>query len=280
MLDECIGYPINKNIKMYGIATIELSANTFVYWEKTCKYYGYDYELLGRDKHWTGYGCKVKIFYDALLQTKSKYVVLMDTTDAFLCGSSDELYEKLSKQNSIIISGEMWPYYPSGKHDINKLKEHFEKIKESPQCYPNSGFIAGKTKEVLQLIKLHLGYHDDQVACFDTIYENKIPIKIDYFTEFMGNVPNYFTNRHISQEYFIYDTELQRYKSKLHNTCPIALHFPGKNRFTMHDFFYISHRFLAEPSGPSNSVGYVILVTLLTIFLLCLLSYKFGNYLI
>src|SRR5437868_9699423 len=123
--DIADNYCINPHIKVYGVATQELATTAFEYWEKTCKHYGYQYEVLGRDSRWIGFGLKIKLFCRALKQCSTEYAVIMDTTDTFMCGPADELYEKLQKlDNCLVISGEMKPWCP---HPKNKLKdlEHY-----------------------------------------------------------------------------------------------------------------------------------------------------------
>ena len=48
------------------------------------------------------------------------------------------------------------------------------------------------------MLEIHLDYKDDQVACFDTIYENKMELEIDYENEFVCNIPNYPFINHIN----------------------------------------------------------------------------------
>ena len=268
-------YPINPNIKLLTIATKELFDSTFKRWEITAKHYGYDYEILGRDTVWKGFSTKIGIYCNALKNTTTPYVVLTDCLDLFITAPSDELYHKfISQNNDIIIGSEMMLWYPNGKNNSIDINNYFNSIKQSPQAYPNSGFIMGKTSEVLKLMTSHLSHFDDQAACIDTIYENKFPISIDYRTEFVGNIPDYHGKMDDSLSYFEYDSVLNRYKSKLHGTMPVMLHFPGKNKSSFLEYYTNTHsEFLSQENNVSN-IG-LILFIILIILIILLVAYSY-----
>ena len=266
-------YPINPHVKLLAIATKEVPQSAFQRWEATAKYYGYDYEILGRDKSWEGFRSKTTIFCDKLKEVTAPYVVLTDCLDVFMTGSSDELYEKFLLENKdVIVGGELMMWYPKGNNDPTKVREYFEAIKEGPQFFPNMGFIMGKTSEMLKLITLHLPYDDDQGACFDTMYENKFPVSIDYRTSLVGNIPNYRDYAEAAINYFEYDAATRRYKSKLHGTTPVVLHFPGKNMLSFREFYTNTHSELAAQEEVVPNVGWVIFIVLVALILLIIMS--------
>ena len=274
-------YAINKNVKLLTIATREIPDQLYSKWKSTAKHYGYDYEILGRDQPWRGWNTKVRLFHDRLQTVDAPYVALTDSTDVFFCGCSDELYDKIVAQNkNLIMGGELQMYYPGGKHDRTKIEKFFESIKESPQLYPNAGFIMGKTEEVRKLMGLHLEYSDDQTACFDTIYEGKLPLYIDYNTEIIANVANYRDDPTKSTKYFEYDTNIGRYKNVTTNTVPVVFHFPGKFE-VIHDFYLRSQAGLENitNSNSNSNSNYVLglIIVLIILASIVIFSYYWIN---
>jgi len=266
-------YPINRNVKVLTVATREIAQRSYNKWETSAKYYGYDYEVLGRDHKWDGYGTKIRVYHEALKRITASHVALTDCTDLFFCGSSNELYDKfIATGKDIIVGGEIKIYYPGGKHHINIMKNHFTSIKESAQAFPNSGFIMGKTSEVLRLMELHIDYADDQGACFDTIYENKAPLVIDYKTHLIGNVPNYRSENNLSVSYFEYDAVLHRYKNRTHNTTPVVLHFPGKNWQIMQEFYSNSQFDLTNQNNTGFNAGWIFIGIIIVIIFFIILT--------
>ena len=268
-------YAMNPNIKLLTVATREIPENCYQLWESTAKYYGYDYSILGREERWSGFGTKIRVFYNALKTVGTPYVVMTDCVDAFFMGSSDELYDRfLAMDKDLIVGAEMQIYYPGGNKDINLVKEYFDKINPDnyPQVYPNSGFLMGRTAAMLKLMELHLPYKDDQVACFDTIYDNKMNLAIDYKAELVGNIPKYRIGALEAQEYFQYDSTLGRYKSVLHGSMPLLLHFPGKNLDIMRKFYAISHPELVIVESRGN-LGWILLAVVFVLALLLILAY-------
>lgn len=271
-------YPINQNIKLLAVATKEISPSSYQRWESTAIHYGYDYDIIGRDRKWEGFGSKIRLFHESLKNITTPYVVLTDCTDVFMCGSSDELYDKFIAENKdLIIGGEMKIYYPGGKYDRNTMIEFFSSIKQSPQSYPNSGFIMGKTHQVLELMKSNLEYEDDQGACFDAIYEGRTPMVIDYKTNLIGNVPNYGPENYRSVEYFKFNPIIRRYENSLHKTTPTIFHFPGKNWETMNNFFLMTESELISGSTENNA-GWIFLIILISFAIFLLIIYFWSKY--
>ncbi|CAH6418210.1 Bacterial protein of unknown function (HtrL_YibB) [uncultured virus] len=272
-------YPMNPNVKLLTVATKEIPEQLYYCWESTAKYYGYDYSVVGRDKRWAGFGTKIRIFYDALKTICTPYVVMTDCVDAFLTGSSDELYDKfLALEVDLIVGGEMQMYYPGGRNDSKSVRAYMDSIKESSQGYPNSGFLMGKTSEMLKLMELHLSYNDDQGACFDTIYNHKMPLAIDYKTDLVGNIPGYLKNGAEAIDYFEFDSTIGRYRNKTHGTLPVVLHFPGKNIRLMQTFYATTHPELVSKDNSAANVGWILLAVLLILIILIIIGYLIQHY--
>lgn len=272
-------YPVNKKLKVIAVATKELKPKKFQKWERTAKHFGYNYEIVGRNDKWRGFNTKIVLTYNKVKEVKEPFVILTDCSDIFFTGSSNEMYDKfISLKQDLIIGGELSQYCPKIKFNEEKIRKHFQKIGNGEHLYPNAGFIIGKTEEVLKLKELHLRYEDDQTACFETIYEGKMNLAIDYQTELIGNitnVPGIDTNR------FVFDSITSRYKNMHSGKYPTAFHFPGGN-FLMMDKFYDSimppDKITVNESLTSNNVKgmsiwawVIIAIAVVTLILLMLL---------
>ena len=269
-----VGYPINPKIKLYSVATKNIPESRYKRLQLTAKYYGYHYEFLGRNKEWQGFNSKIKLYNEALAHTKEPYTILVDCNDLFICASSDELCNKFEAlKKDLIVGGERIPHYPSNgnKNDIFK---YFENIKHSDQAYPNSGFIMGKTDKLKQLMELHMGYKDDQVACFDTIYHNKMNLSIDYNITLIGNVPNYRQIK--SEEDYEFNNKLRRYKNIQSGEYPAVLHFPGGSVYMMDKFFMNQNEELLLSDTFHTGTGFIFLI--LFIIIIFLFAILFPTY--
>jgi hypothetical protein len=268
-------YGINPNIKLLTVATKEINKSSYEKWELTANHYGYNYEIIGRNDSWRGFGTKLKLYNQKLQNVTEPYTVLTDCTDLFFCGSSTELYDKfIQSGKDLIIGGELELYYPGGKHNKDHIRTHFESIKESPQAYPNSGFIMGKTENVRKLMEINQEYIDDQAACFDTIYENKLPLVIDYKTSLIGNIPNYKENTYKAVGYFEFDPKLKRYKNVTNGETPVVLHFPGKNWHVMQEFYNISQSELTTDQSDTNTAtGWIFIAIVIILIVIIIIAY-------
>lgn len=276
-------YPVNNNIKVLTVATKNLAKSTYQSWENTARHYGYNYEILGQNTDWKGFQTKIKLYHERLLTVTEPYTVLVDSTDVFFCGSADELFDKLcDSKTDVIVGGEYELYYPEhkgGKYSREQLTSHFENKahQTSRFIYLNSGFIVGKTTALRKLMRVHLDeqYQDDQVACIDSMYQQIVPITLDYATRIIGNVPNYGTREHV--KCFEYDKDQGRHRNNISGEYPIAFHFPGKNWHAMHEFYNISQRdaFTTTPVTPGSSVntGFIFFVVIIVIIIVLLLLF-------
>jgi len=271
-------YAKNTNLKLLTVATREIKDDHFIKWKKSAEHYGYDYEILSRTEKWNGFGTKIISYHNALTKLTTPYVVMTDCVDLFFTGSSYELLDKFLALNvDLIVGAEMQIAYPNGRHDSNLIQKFFEQIAEGPQMFPNSGFLMGKTSEMLKLMELNLGQIDDQAACFDAIYEGKMPLHIDYKTELIGNVPNYHRDNHLAIDYYQFDPKLQRYKSKLHNTYPPVFHFPGGNWEPMEKFYLDINPELSDINTVNNGPTVFIFVIIIILIIFLLLMFHYHN---
>lgn len=271
-------YGIENRVKLLTLATREIASTAFRAWETTARHYGYNYEIIGRNDSWKGFGTKIRAFYNRLQNVTEPYTILTDCTDLFFCGSAVEAYDKFTKLDSeVIVGGEMIAHYPGNTHDKKELQSFFEEIRESAQAFPNSGFIMGKTQALKELMELHLNYKDDQVPCFDTIYEDKYPLDIDYQTQLIGNVPNYKQSIERAINYFEFDDKMGRYRNAHSKEYPVAFHFPGSNWGAMQMFYTRGLPLVViqstDDDSSSSSAGWVFVIILVIVALLTLALY-------
>lgn len=261
-------YPINNHIKLLTVASENIKPEQYQKWEQSAQYYGYNYEVLGRNSKWVSFNTKIKLCYDRLQSIKEQYTVITDCTDLFMCAPSQELYEKLSNRN-LVVGGEWGMFYRKGKYADNIIKSHFESIKKSEHAFPNGGFVCGQTTQVLKLMEAIIDYEDDQGGYYDIIYEKKLDFDIDYETKFVGNILDY---GNINTKYqFYFDEKRRRYINKQNGEAPIALHFPGKYWNAMKEFWHTS-----QTDSESNEENWLILI----IFVLVIIVFIVVLYLI
>ena len=225
------------DVKLLCVATKEVKREDYKVWEETAKYFGYDYEILGRNESWGGWARRLKFYKDKILEINHPYIVLTDATDAFISGPPREIKEKfLAMNKNAVVGAEMRIHYAKGDHHKKEIANFFDGRKESEQRFPNGGFVMGKRENVLELLEINRDCRDDQASYFDTIYENKMDLSIDYHTELAGNVPNYQSGNVESIGYFSFDEKSKRYKNIHNGNAPCVFHFPGRNWNPMGNF--------------------------------------------
>ena len=261
-------YPIDPRVQLYAVSTIEVAPHTYERWKSSAIYYGFQPQVLCSDQTWKGFQVKIRGLYQGVKNCTSEYVVLTDTSDVYFQGSSTELCDKfinkfINLNQDIIVGGEQIMYYPIATYDKKTVDDYFDGIKQGPQCYPNTGFVMGKTKSVLALLESIYDKHDDQAAIIDVFFEGKQPITIDYRTELIGNIPKYPGG--FGNDYFVLDEKTKRHVSTLHGTSPIVLHFPGKN-FSIMDQYY--NQGVYDSSAENNWYWLLIILAILIIVLM------------
>lgn len=270
-------YGIHPDIKLLTVATKEISPSSYERWETTARHYGYNYEILGRNESWKGFRTKTILYNQRVKTITEPYTILTDCLDLFFIGSSHEIFDKFIKSGKdVIIGGEMEIWYIKGKYDKHEIKSFFSTLANgNTQAYPNSGFIMGKTEVIRKLMEINVSHEDDQAACFETIYENKLPLSIDYDTSIIANVPNYKENYEKAVKNFEFDDKLKRYRNKHSNELPVVLHFPGKNMQVMQEFYVISQPDLATQSNTTTTTntGWILIGVVLLLIIIAILIY-------
>lgn len=266
-------YPINNQIKLLTVASENISPGQYQKWEQSARYYGYNYEILGRNDKWISFNTKIKLCYQRLQSIKEQYTVITDCTDLFMCAPSQELYEKLKNVN-LVVGGEWGMFYRKGKYPDNIIKKYFEDIKKSEHAFPNGGFVCGRTDQVLKLMEHIIDYEDDQGGYYDIIYEKKLDFNIDYETKFVGNILDY---GNINTKYQFYFNEKQRrYINKKSGEAPIALHFPGKHWNAMKEFWNVSQT--ESDTNEDSWLSLIFFVLVIIVFIIIIyLIHRLSN---
>lgn len=280
-----VPYAVCPDLKVLTLATMEVPESRITRWLKTADYFGYNYEVLCRGDKWGGWNKKIRHCYEAMKKVDTPYTLICDCTDVFFAGSSHEMVQNFAASgHNIMVGGEMYVHYQKGHNDRDEVADYLDGIKQSPQRYPNGGFIMGKTSELLKLFEMNIDYHDDQAGYFDAMYEHKIPMTIDYRTILVGNVPNYRGKMEESVGYYEYDPVRRRYRSKIHGTYPCAFHFPGGNWNPMHQFYITGVPAAASAnsitatstSTDGATVGWVVAVVLLILVIVLVIAVLMG----
>lgn len=236
-----IGYPLCPHLKVLTVVTREISDKTIDKWRNSASYYGYDWEIVGRNKRWEGWSGRTKMYLGACESLQSPVIMTTDGTDVIFTGSAWEAYEKYqSMAQPTIVGGEYIIAY-SGKRDHYKVEDFFVKRAKSRFAYPNAGMIIGGKKEITNLFRLNQDSPDDQAGIMDIMMDGIHPVEIDYDTAIFGNVPN--LSDYSKWEIGFWDHKDQREgKSRPSNTVtgnrPCVMHFPGNHHLPQTEFYH------------------------------------------
>lgn len=236
---------IENNLLILTVATKEVSDKKISQWKYTVNNFGYKYLILGRSDKWQGFKTKISLYMKELKNIKEKYVCAVDCTDLFFCAYWWETIIKIKNINSCVVGGEKFMMYNKGKYPYRRVHDT---ISKKHNLYPNSGYIIGKTTDLLDLFTFGKNYNDDQALCYDIIVENKkIHMVVDDLNSFVANIPDYGLTENLNiYNTLSYDPSCCRYKNLSTKNYPVALHYPNKNWLYM-DIMYKS-LFLTELS--------------------------------
>jgi len=172
------------------VVTVETNLNENSYnFLKTLSLRGWDYFVYGIGKPWTGFGCKLQYYSEALAELHpERLVVLCDARDVFCTRSPrDFLTAFHGFQKPILVSMEN---FCGGKiHDpqdekmcwdvpLNSYWDACGIKKPDIRPYVNSGLIAGRVKDIMAFLLWALSkkYTDDQQAL--GFYINQFPQRV------------------------------------------------------------------------------------------------------
>lgn len=255
-LGTCCGenYATNENLKVLAAATREVSEEKYKYLTLTAQRYGYDLEILGRDQKWENFATKTKLCADRIKTVKQQVVAVVDATDVFFAGPSDELYEKFADLNKdLIIGSEHHMFYRDGRHEGHEVKAFFQERKRGLFAYPNGGFLMGTKEKMHEAMELRLNSTDDQAGMFDMMYEGIIEAELDYDSQLVANIGVHWNNE--AEHMFEFDGITKRFTHKTSHGAPCVIHFPGKNFIILKKLFKHSQDEFFNAKGISTSVS-------------------------
>lgn len=230
-LDIGLGYPLEERLLLLTVASREVHPSLLDQWEKSAKFYGYNYEILGRDKKWGGWIFRTKEYLKRIKEeTTSEVVIISDGTDLFFNGPAKEAYTKfINSGKNVIIGVEQLIAYNKGRNDIYEVEDFFNKKSDTVLKYPNGGFVIGKREAMIELLTINQTNPDDQAGYMDTMFEGIYNFDLDTRGQFVANFPNLskYTNHFCS--IWKYDEDKNRYYNSVTKEYPIAMHFPGSN---------------------------------------------------
>ena len=217
--------------------------------KRSCKRYGYDYEILGLGEVWKGWQWRTQVYIDAI---KDHYdidiFILCDSDDLYFTGPCSEFFEKfLAFHSDVGIGTEDACGTGDDPAEIKKervktLKSiHISKKISSIYYGLNGGCIFGYRGSLLEILKINLREKDDQVG-YTKLFINDTPlIAPDYYQRIVGNCAQRLPLRESGvDEWKIKNDRVYNIKT---GTYPVIMHYPGKN-------FYFYKLFL-HPSDKS-----------------------------
>lgn len=253
-------YPPCLDLKVLGVATQEINEKSFALWKESLEKYGYNYSILGRNKPWQGWTFRTKLYLEELKKLEANVTILADTIDLFFTAPAWEAYNKFIEQDcDIMIGVESIIAYGYEKYPISRIEKFFLDKCESRFCFPNGGFLIGRTRNLINLLKTNLENQDDQAGYMDLLYEGKVNYSLDYDTVLIGNVPN---NHRVYYEniFWHWDSAKKRYYNPHTGEYPVAFHFPGSNFKTMMYMYYGEGKEYSTSTEDNNSFVFIILI--------------------
>ena len=233
-----INYPQCKYLKVFSVATKEISPENICQYKASAEYYGYDLEILGREESWGGWSYRTQKYIDAIRRTNYPVICITDCTDVLFVGPSEELYEKFSASGECLIIGteSKLAYQGSTDHDERNIERFFQDT-SSRFKYPNGGYLIGKRQSLLELLEANKNSTDDQVGYINLCYERKQKIHRDTDTIFCGNVPKYLPNIDLEKDFWKLSASDLRYYNPDTGHKPCVFHFPGNFKTAQKEFF-------------------------------------------
>jgi hypothetical protein len=258
-----IPYKMFEGLEVFGVATKNIPAQDIRLWLQTCRYFGYDAYVLGREEEWGGWPFRTRRYLQAVRESSADIVVLADVTDVFFTASASEMRDRFlitSKRTGkkALVGAEKYPHYAQGSFSVQQVESYFQngnEEAENPYRFPNAGFVIGERRVIQNLLELNKDAPDDQAGYFDLFYQDHLPqVGLDTRAEIVGNVPDYFWYGENTHREWIFDGHRHRYYHSSTGTTPCAFHFPFQNRTTMHAFarkIFKNHPFINVEDLPN-----------------------------
>lgn len=248
-------------------ATRNVPEEKFEKLTESCSAMGYRLKMIGREEQWTGWPGRTKIVLEELERSEEEFVVLVDATDVFFVRPAEELLREIEEEGLDVpyVGAEMFIGYKDGKYSEDRMVEYYRNLCPTDEPFPNGGFLIGRRKDLIRIMRENLSQTDDQAGYIDGIYEGRLSMKLDYENRFIGNIPRGITDADIERRYFIDDGG--RPVSRRSGKAPFALHFSGLN------WKYMNRMYVRRYGGvlrEQKTYYYLVLIfSLLSLFVLC-----------
>ena len=217
---------MNEKILVLGIGVSIHKNDGVLRFEKFCKHYGLDYQIIGEGKQWmggdmangTGGGQKINEILNVIQTMENRLIILCDTFDLLPIAGPAEILDKfhlLCKNDQVLFSSEVfcWP----DKH----LSTAYPLV-NSKYKYLNSGSIMGYRDQIYNLIKNgNIKDNDDEQRFFTLKYLSGENIILDHKCEIFQAI-NGATNDIVLHKNRIYN--------KYTNSYPIFIHGNGSSK--------------------------------------------------
>lgn len=271
-------YKKDDCLKLVTMISNSVPEKDFQKWLTTADYFGYDYEIIGRNEPWKGWNGRIRGYLKTCEESKHDILCFTDSTDVFFTGPPRELYKKFkSMKVNLLIGGESRIAYVGGESK-NQITEILRKeYPNKDQIFPNGGLLIGYKKNLIELFNTVIDYKDDQTGYIDVKYKNILPLEVDVNTKCFANVPNYGSARVHTSAHMQYDEKETRYCNIISGEYPSVMHFPGHNdeinkfygRLFMNDTF--------SWNDTSNGSIMPIIVLFFILLIIALLIFWFIN---
>lgn len=181
--------------------------------------FGLDYVVLGRDKHWKGFGTKIILLEQYLKTVVPEYthVVFVDAYDVIFLSGIEEIEKKYANNwpDKIVFSAELncWP--------CAELSDRYPPS-DSLWRYLNSGSYMGPIARLLDLFKEYppVFEMDDQLYFTKILLNQQSPIMLDTNCSLFQTTAFCYNNE--------YGAEGARLVNNLTGTMPVVIHGNGR----------------------------------------------------
>ena len=178
--------------------------------------------IVGQGEKWINPGWKILKYLELLrkINSSNRLFCLVDSNDLFFVRGPNALIEAYQKCGSdVIISAERNP-------TVEGSTEFFSKV-NSPFRYPNSGMLCGTGDALISILEKCLDTDNDQTELTLKLMRGEIEMGLDTKGQIAATIP-FATADWKFNDFDLWKIQDGVVKSKIFNTMPVIVHFPGK----------------------------------------------------
>jgi len=156
---------------------------------RSLDYFGIPYRLLGAQvENWSN-SLKIKFLNDEISNIKTKYFMLLDTSDTFVVNNLVEAVKTFEACNCemLLNAGQrLWPHWIDVMKEYGAFCDQVGDAVGSPHRYVNTGALIAKTEFYSQIVKTfsvdEAPLPGDDQSAFYPLYKEYYPrIQLDYY---------------------------------------------------------------------------------------------------